>query len=794
MSVIRKQPYIESLLGSMSTANLKDLRTILNSGGDNVSLSFATLTNSYKNKVTPVYFQFEDNGLKTGILIWTNSKCALICYHKYQDLLLIELDPVRHTYQKINEYCDINELRRVLDDTVESTGAIDSGNAAAGTVPVADGDGGVEWADASNAIKGANVEEGNAIYLLGVDSSGNVIKDELPEGIVVDESLDEASTNAVANKPVAEAISDIQEDITEINEELETKANVDGNYPTMTVGMADNLTPYDESAGDDQDDPFSFQATGTGNGTQADFATGSNAIMQEKRGNSVVVNQILNDYGASPIDGVTTTFSNGKLTMTGTSTESKTIYINFTNVDIITGHKYLVTGVRPLNKSVSWQQSGSPWGGVGLITQETQIITASAGGATIFYFNVSIGDVFNYSTTPLVIDLTKWFNDNVPQDLLDHPENFFRYYTGSLAYNAGTIVNANSRYIKCIGRQQWDEEWEVGLLSGDTGANSDTGTGIRSKNYIEVVPNTNYYFFNGTNNGGRVCYYDVNKSFIATDTSSNRSFSIPSNCKYIRFSSNTEYGTSYKNDITISIYYSGESGYDQYYPYEVLTNNDTGTEELLAFDYKTPNGVVHKNTIKDTLDGTEGWSYSRDLNDYAAFSTIISGGVSSNSLDVISDRFVADSEWQEKEYIRLSGGTSISIVILKSKLSEVSTTAFKTWLSNNNVNIEYGVATPTTESGTPYSANLVIDDFGSMDFSGTSGVPQGNLIFYPVDYKAFVDTLYDYTEGTPSDIQLKSELSTAITTFLTGLTGYDATKTQVLKNVEGTLTWVDEEA
>lgn len=28
---------------------------------------------------------------------------------------------------------------------------------------------------------------------------------------------------------------------------------------------------------------------------------------------------------------------------------------------------------------------------------------------------------------------------------------------------------------------------------------------------------------------------------------------------------------------------------------------------------------------------------------------------------------------------------------------------------------------------------------------------------------------------------------------LTSITGYDATKTQVLKNVEGTLTWVDEE-
>ena len=55
--------------------------------------------------------------------------------------------------------------------------------------------------------------------------------------------------------------------------------------------------------------------------------------------------------------------------------------------------------------------------------------------------------------------------------------------------------------------------------------------------------------------------------------------------------------------------------------------------------------------------------------------------------------------------------------------------------------------------------NLVIDDFGSMDFQGTNGVPQGNLIFYPVDYKAFVDTLYKYTEGTPSNIALKSDLA-----------------------------------
>ena len=32
----------------------------------------------------------------------------------------------------------------------------------------------------------------------------------------------------------------------------------------------------------------------------------------------------------------------------------------------------------------------------------------------------------------------------------------------------------------------------------------------------------------------------------------------------------------------------------------------------------------------------------------------------------------------------------------------------------------------------------------------------------------------------------------ATTALLTGLTGYNANKTQVLKNIQGTLTWVDE--
>ena len=205
MSVIRETPYIEKVLATMSDSNLESLRTVLNSGGDNVNLSFATLTSSYQGKVTPVYFQFEDDGsVKTGILIWVAGKttATLICYHRFQNLMLIELDTSAHTFKKINEYCDINELRRVLDDTIEAKGVIESGGAAANTVLAADGSGGTSWKEPLTVLKDANTPDGSAQYLLGLDSEGNVIKDELPEGIVVDQTIVADSANATSGKAV----------------------------------------------------------------------------------------------------------------------------------------------------------------------------------------------------------------------------------------------------------------------------------------------------------------------------------------------------------------------------------------------------------------------------------------------------------------------------------------------------------------------------------------------------------------------------------------------------------------
>ena len=787
MSVIRKKPFIEYLIDDLTAEQKQSLLDAVNGSGNTVNASFSNMP---ALAITPVLFQFDANDSKTGILIQSTSYRVLICYHRFQDLLMFKFD-AQNNYQKINEYLDINELRRLLEEVNDHIVAseIDSGLASADQVLAADGDGGAEWKNVTDTITESTVTEGDAVKLFGFDSQGNLVADDLPEGILVDETIIEDSPNAVAGG----AVYDLKEDVEANAAALETKANVDGNYPTMTVGVADQLSPYDDESGDDQDEPFSFQATGTGNGTQPDFSTGSIALMKEKQGNTVVVNQLsqVHASGSTVVGGITITYDgNGKINYNGTAGEDLFFDI-CADFNTIAGHKYLAL-VSPSvegayntfkfsagsdqtfehTKSFIWTQSTSS------NTSDVTIFIVS--GATV---NV---DVYSY-----VIDLTQWFNGDIPADLLSHPENFFRYYQGDLSYNTGELVNANGRYVKCIGRQQWDEETELGYwdaLSGEP--SSGITTELRGKNYYKVIPGATYYIMTPYG-GGSFVYFDANKNYIGYQffNGNGYQFTIPANVCYMKFNLGSSYGTTYNHDITISLYYSGESGYDQYYSYEVLTNNDTGTEVLRSagnvHDIKLPDGTIKRNVGYVDLDSLT-WTYnSSDHYWSAALSTNNAKKPSSYNTkpNIICDKYSCNS-WNGM----LDAGEGISIA----PVEEYSIIGVVNGSSTTEPTgtLYYELDEPTTEQGTQYSENLVIDDFGTMDFSGTNGVPQGNLIFYPVDYKAFIDTLYDYTEGTPSELALKSDLAGLVAqedlssqiTDVAGLT-YDVKKCYKTGNV-----------
>jgi len=658
-----------------------------------------------------------------------------------------------------------------------------------------------------DALTTTSVPEGTATRLIGFDSQGHPVNSPLPEGtVVVDTQLDDQSTNPVQNKVVTEKFN-------EVDEGLETKANVDGNYPTMTVGAADNLTPYDEDSGTDQEQPFLLQGTGCGNGEQQ-VDTGALGLLKEKQGNSVVVNQYGDPRTFTNEEGCSGTVANGKITITGTGTnngpyifKAKPGQANLSKCfEIINGHKYLILTdlSHTENYYVRWQvmynndASFTEW----LVNQ---VVTADLDGWGSIWLWVAQDYEVNVTFTCYVFDLTQWFgsNDNIPSHLLSHPEDFFRYYQGSLAYNEGTLVNSNGRYLKTIGRNQWDEEWKNGGLNLTTGA-EEGGANVISKNFIKVIPNQEYAFKQPSNTFTRPFFYDKDKNFISAPDliftiGDYTVITIPSNACYMKFEAN--YGT-YANDITISIYYDGESGYDEYYPYEELANIDTGTETLRSAgsvkDSKAPDGKITRRIGVVDL-GSLTWYFYEGKN---CFSAVIDGmKILSNNeyqkmicpkYSLVTNRNYSNWQTAEDKSIFVSNSEQ-ALIIRDTAYSDAVT--FKTAMSG--VYLFYELATPTTEQGTTFSENVAIDDFGSMEFGAANGVPQGASIFYAVDYKAFIDSLYNTLDGDATDIVKESELDTKLAALgyvkLTSVSGYDVTKTQVLKNVEGTLTWVTEE-
>ena len=587
-------------------------------------------------------------------------------------------------------------------------------------------------------------------------------------------------------------VDDIESAVAFVND----KANVDGNYPTMTVGVADQLSPYDDESGDDQDEPFIFQATGTGNGTQPDFATGAIALMKEKQGNTVVVNQLVQNpnfdtvyswqvgnasYGSFSIsDGI------GKWTCTTQPAHYyQTGMIGSSNyMSIPYNHKILAIAMVRTSVQADISIYGMIGGGHTYSYIQREVPANTWTTIIGFISNRPSADVV--ITSPKVcytggmesrivvgttlecdycyfIDLTQWFNGNIPQDLLDNPSNFFRYYQGSLAYNAGELINANGRYIKCIGMNQWDEEWEIGSIANADGTNQSNSQTIRSKNYIRVNPNTEYYF--KAPNYNIVYLYGANKEYLGyMSWGYNQHKVVPANACYIRFVMSSDYGTTYNNDISINLYYEKSEGVPEprcltYEPYEVLTNNDTGTETLRSAgsvkDYKTPDGTIHR--LVGVVDLSQVSSsyliYNSGFNSWQVFlgDLGLPKGKFNGNYDISN---MISSTGRSATYYY--GDKSNSMTIRDNGNLLVGNGSSTTPPTDI---IYYEIAEETTEQGTPYSENLVIDDFGSMDFSGTNGVPQGNLIFYPVDYKAFIDTLYNYTEGTPSELALKSDLT-----------------------------------
>jgi hypothetical protein len=175
--------------------------------------------------------------------------------------------------------------------------------------------------------------------------------------------------------------------------------------------------------------------------------------------------------------------------------------------------------------------------------------------------------------------------------------------------------------LTVCGRNLWDEEWEAGTLYSDgTLDNTEAAKEhcIRSKNYITVIPSTEYFQGIPARTRLNIAQYDANKEYIdgtVTYHIGSRTFSTHEQCRYIRIGTykgeTTQYdyyGNVYNNNICINVSDANFNGnYAAYrgniYSYR-LEDLDGNLYELCSLpdgtrdEYDVDNGVLIKRVKK----------------------------------------------------------------------------------------------------------------------------------------------------------------------------------------------------
>lgn len=173
---------------------------------------------------------------------------------------------------------------------------------------------------------------------------------------------------------------------------------------------------------------------------------------------------------------------------------------------------------------------------------------------------------------PQLFDLTLIFGEGNEPETVEEFEAWLAENVGLqdyYEYSEPTLLGANIDSIKTEGFNLWDEEWEAGTIDSADGTTLDTGTyatgKIRSKNFIEVIPNTTYFT---TDETFMYWEYDEHHNYIQYSnsvgkTAENGLFTTSSNCRYIKF---RVQATSYHGGICINLSLDGSRNgeYEEY--------------------------------------------------------------------------------------------------------------------------------------------------------------------------------------------------------------------------------------
>lgn len=556
-------------------------------------------------------------------------------------------------------------------------------------------------------------------------------------------------------------------------EVLEDYAKVDGAYEQMTVGNAEQLI---SSVTVNDKVPYNFRTSGG----SIDIG---NREVDKLVGGTVAWNQLQANTHNKTANGITFTYSDGALTVSGTASATAWWCSGSNETwDFIKDHIYLMdvgnssytsdaTGTKPV-----WYIPDY-FGGYGYLYAPTLMRKCVSTGANYFQLQVPSGYSYNSAIVyrPQVFDLTQMFGSTIADYIYSletatagagvawfkklFPKDYY-------PYNAGELMSVKTSAHQMVGFNAWDEEWEQGAISG--GMPSASNTAIRSKNYCKCISGASYYGKCSDYNNAyymRVWWYDVDKNYISGDWICGVTVVAPSNARYFKLSTNTStyvYGNVYNHDICINLSWDGErdGDYEAYKKWTYPLDSDLELRGIPKLDasnnlyydgdtYEDDGTVTRKYGIVDL--GTLSWEYVTTAG-VPMFYAGLSDGAKTDSVPVICSKYPS----VETQTTFLSGDKVVrgygSDVYNFSRVGVRDTAytdaaTFKTAMSG--VYLVYELATPTNEEADPYQNPQIVDDFGTEEYvdERTVAIPVGHDTEYMNNLKAKLEMAPDSPDG-----------------------------------------------
>lgn len=296
--------------------------------------------------------------------------------------------------------------------------------------------------------------------------------------------------------------------------------------------------------------------------------------------------------------------------------------------------------------------------------------------------------------------------------------------------NICPITGRTGAKVSRTGVNVWDEEWEVGTYSGTTGEKVSGSTNIRSKNRIPVLPNATYYC--KTPFAMYVFEYDADGNYLGYVTKLNNTIVTKGTTRYVTFYVLAGYGTTYNHDISINYpatdtaYHSGKDNAT----YSIDWESEAGTVYGGSLDVTT--GVLTVDRAMVVLNGSENWYAYQAFEGFLLSRPDMKYGIRQNGISnmLVNSKTATTGQ---KNAMWLGVNTQYIYVIGVYETMGSTVEDFKSYLENNNLEIEIPLATPQTYQLTPQEVKTLLGNNNIYSDTGDSSVT------YPADTKLYID-------------------------------------------------------